>query len=176
MKKKMILLLLVPGFLLGFSMGVKHKDAMIKDQKMTQVGVVVRDIEQASKAWASFLGLEEVPEWSIAAGHESRPTQYKGKPSGATAKLAFFQLENITIELIEPLEGPSTWHDFLETHGPGIHHIAFDVGNMKQTVEQMEQSGIKEEQHGGWGSGEYAYMNGSGSIELIVELLEHYTD
>jgi methylmalonyl-CoA/ethylmalonyl-CoA epimerase len=173
---RLILLLMAPGILLGFSMGIKHRDAMIKNQKMTQVGVVVRDIEKASKAWAAFLGMEEVPEWMIASGHESRPTHFKGNPSGATAKLAFFQLENITVELIEPLEGPSTWHDFLETHGPGIHHIAFEVDNMKHTVPMMEAAGIKEEQHGGWGTGEYAYMNGSGSIELIVELLEHYKD
>ena len=38
----------------------------------------------------------------------------------------------------------------------------------------LEEAGIKEIQHGGWGTGEYAYMDGAGSLELIIELLEHY--
>ena len=161
-------------FILGFSTGKKADRSLIEDKKMTQVGVVVEDIEQASRAWSNFLGIEKVPSINIAAGHDSRPTEFRGDPRNATAKLAFFQLDNITIELIEPLEGPSTWSEFLEEHGPGIHHIAFNVEKMSHSVPLFEQNGIREVQHGGWGTGEYAYMDGLDSLGLIIELLEHY--
>ena len=42
---------------------------------------------------------------------------FRGKPSRGRAKLAFFKLENVTIELIQTLGGHSTWQDFLDKHG-----------------------------------------------------------
>lgn len=174
MKTSLMVIIAASIFLLGFSTARTLDKSLIENKEMTQVGIIVDDIEQASQAWANFLGLEEVPGVSVAKGHESRPTTFRGNPSNSSAKLAFFQLPNLTIELIEPLEGPSTWREFLEEHGPGIHHIAFNVDNMKQSVKLFEDAGIKEVQHGGWGTGEYAYMDGAGSLELIIELLEHY--
>jgi len=176
MKKALYGFIAASLFLLGFTTARKTGESLIDNKKMTQVGIIVEDIEKAARAWTSFLGMEEVPGISIAEGHKSRPTEFRGKPSNATAKLAFFQLDNITIELIEPLEGESTWREYLEEHGPGIHHIAFDIEDMEHTVKLFEKAGIKEVQHGGWGTGEYAYMDGAGSVELIIELLEHYRD
>ena len=86
----------------------KTDEPVISSRVVTQVAVVVRDIDKARSAWAKILGLE-APEVSIAEGHNSRPTMYRGKPSDAKAKLAFFNLENIQIELIQPLGGNSTW-------------------------------------------------------------------
>jgi len=176
MKTSMLVLIAASIFLLGFSVAKKTDASLIENKNMTQVGVIVDDIEKAAQAWSNFLGMDEVPHISVAEGHESRPTVFRGNPSNATARLAFFQLDNITIELIEPLEGSSTWREFLEEHGPGIHHIAFNVDNMEHSVQLFGEVGIKEVQHGGWGTGEYAYMDASGSLELIIELLENYKD
>ena len=174
MKTGIYILAATSIFLLGFSVAKKTDGSLIDNKKMTQVGIIVEDIEMAAEAWSSFLGMEEPPRMSVAEGHESRPTMFKGNPSNAKAKLAFFKLDNITIELIEPLEGPSTWREFLEEKGPGIHHIAFNVEDMARSVQMFGEAGIQEVQHGGWGTGEYAYMDGSGSLELIIELLENY--
>lgn len=173
--KKAITMIMVAGFFaLGFSLGKNKSAALVPEKKMMQVGIIVDDIEAAAKSWSDFLGLAKVPEISIASGHESRPTFYKGEPSEATAKLAFFELDNITIELIEPDGKPSTWQEFLDEHGPGMHHIAFNVDDMEISVKNFENFGIPEIQHGGWGSGEYSYMDASKNLALIVELLEHY--
>ena len=176
MKIGMYVLMAGSIFLLGFSAAKTAEGSLIDNKKMTQVGIIVEDIDKAAEAWSNFLGLDEVPGINIAAGHESRPTAFKGNPSNAKAKLCFFQLDNVTIELIEPVEGNSTWQEFLDEHGPGIHHIAFNVDNMEQSVRLFSEAGIHEIQHGGWGTGEYAYMDASGSLELIIELLENYQD
>ena len=152
----------------------KRSEALIADKQMMQVGIIVEDIEKSAKAWATFLGSEGIPEIIVASGHELNPTEYKGKPSDAKAKLAFFQLDNITVELIEPLGGPSTWQDFLDTKGEGIHHIAFNIMGMEKHIKSFEASGIPMIQHGGWDTGEYGYFEGSNGLTIIVELLEHY--
>ena len=174
MKNSLIAIIIGSFVVLGLTMEQKKSDALIPDKQMMQVGIIVEDIEKSAKAWSSFLGNEKIPEISIATGSEKNPTQYNGQPSDAKAKLAFFKLDNITIELIEPLGGPSTWQEFLDTKGEGIHHIAFDVKGMKNYIENFEDNGIPMIQHGGWETGEYGYFDGSNSLALIIELLEHY--
>ena len=141
---------------------------------MVQVGIIVENIEEAALHWADFLGLEKIPEISTALGSDLNPTAYNGKPTDATARLAFFTLDNITIELIEPDGKPSTWQEFLDTKGTGIHHIAFNVQEMDHYIRSFEEHGIPLVQHGGWDTGEYSYMDGSESLALIIELLENY--
>lgn len=176
MKKTFVVIIAASFFFLGLSLNNPVGKELIPEKKMTQVGIIVEDIESAANAWAALLGLEEVPAVSIASGHASKPTEYRGNATDATAKLAFFRLDNITIELIEPDGNPSTWQEFLDTNGPGIHHIAFNVKDMDAAVKNFDKHGIPEVQHGGWGTGEYAYLDGSKDLALIIELLEHYKD
>lgn len=176
MKKLFVIIIAASFFLLGLTIKKTSEKGLIQEKKMTQVGIIVEDIESAAEAWAAFLGMEEAPAISVASGHDSRPTAYRGKATDATAKLAFFQLDNITIELIEPDGKPSTWQEFLDENGPGIHHIAFQVDEMAPAVKNFEKHGIPEVQHGGWGTGEYAYMDGNTDLALIIELLDNYND
>lgn len=174
MKRLFLAITIVCFFVFGFTIGKKKSEALISDKQMMQVGIIVKDIEISAKAWTKFLGDEEIPEISVATGDEKNPTKYKGKPSDAKAKLAFFNLDNITIELIEPLGGPSTWQEFLDTRGEGVHHIAFNVEGMESYIKNFENNGIPMVQHGGWATGEYGYFDGSNGLALIIELLENY--
>jgi catechol 2,3-dioxygenase-like lactoylglutathione lyase family enzyme len=153
------------------------KERSVKDpvvpKAITQVAVVVRDIDKARNAWAQVLGVDPPPV-SEAEGHVSRPTLYKGKPSDAKAKLAFFAMDNLQIELIQPLGGKSTWQDFLDTHGEGIHHIAFEVKDIEGVEKRFELLGNPTVQLGGWDGGAYSYIDASGDLGCILELLENY--
>ena len=174
MKKSLIALVIASFFMLGLTIGKKKSDALIPQNKMMHVGIIVKDIEKSAANWASFLGLEETPEIHKAGISELVPTEYKGKPSNATARLAFFNLDNITIELIEPVGEQSTWYEFLKTKGEGVHHIAFDVIGMESYIKNFEKNGIPMIQRGGWATGEYSYLDGSNNLALIIELLEQY--
>ncbi|MDZ7721255.1 MAG: VOC family protein [candidate division KSB1 bacterium] len=137
---------------------------------MTQVGLVVRDIEAKSKAWADLLGVD-VPEVIVTDERDKAHTQFKGEPTEARAKLAFFNLDNIQIELIEPIGGPSTWREFLDTHGEGVHHIAFHVDDMQQQVLMLKQKNMNLEQKGDFTGGSYAYIDGQEKLGVLLELL-----
>jgi len=174
MKAPLIVILLISFFILGFTAGKTDGDGMIPERKMMQVGIIVRDIEQKAENWAAFLGLEKTPAIMMASTSERVPTEYRGAPTDASAKLAFIRLENITIELIEPVGDNSTWKEFLEANGEGVHHIAFNVKDMNDRISDFGRSDIPMVQRGGWATGEYAYMDGGENLGLIVELLENY--
>ena len=126
----------------------------------TQVAIVVKDIKKTSKAFAELLSVD-VPQWSITDTEDKAHTRCRGEPTQARAKLAFFDLGSLALELIEPVGGPSTWQNFLDTKGEGIHHIAFNVKNMDERIAAFEAGGVPLEQSGQWDTGRYAYMDGN---------------
>ena len=120
---------------------------------MTQIGIIVRDVETAAKAYADFLNMD-VPAVQWSGEYSEAEQQYKGKPVDSRAKLVFFNLSNIQIELIEPDEGPGTWQKFLDDHGEGVHHIAFEVNGMRQVLSNFENKSVHLEQKGEYEGGE----------------------
>jgi len=175
MKNILVAFILIVGIVsvAFYSEHKKTDNPVITSKNMAQVAIVVKDIDAARNAWAELLGIK-VPEVSIAESNSSRPTLYMGKSSDAKAKLAFVTLENIQIELIEPMGGKSTWQEYLDKHGEGIHHIAFQVKGIDGVEKRFEMQGNPTVQRGGWDGGAYSYIDASKNLGCILELLENY--
>ena len=144
--------------------------------KVVQIGIVVRDVEKAAQSYADFFGAEK-PNISTTETYETAKTEYRGKPTKAQAKLAFFKFENTVIELIEPVGKESTWYEFLDTNGPGVHHIAFDVKGMDDQIKLVEGHGAELVHQGRWTTytgGRYAYMDCTDQLAVAIELLENF--
>ena len=137
---------------------------------MTQVGLIVRDIETRARAWADVLGLP-VPEIIMTDTVDLAHAEYQGEATPARAKLAFFHLGQVDLELIEPIGGPSTWQDQLDQHGESLHHIAFVVQGMKEKVAYLKAKGIPLIQRGDYTGGRYAYVDGRAQLGAVLELL-----
>jgi methylmalonyl-CoA/ethylmalonyl-CoA epimerase len=143
---------------------------------VVQIAVVVRDVEKAAKTWAEFFGME-VPKTSLTDPPEDSHATYRGKPTEARAKLAFLKMDNLQIELIEPVGEPSTWMDFLKANGEGVHHIAFDVKGMNEQIANLGKKGMPLIQFGEWTAytgGCYAYFDSIKQLGVVIELLENY--
>lgn len=139
---------------------------------ITQIGFVVHDIDKTSQAYADFFGVEK-PQWFWTDTQDKAQTEYKGSPSEARAKLAFFDMGSVQLELIEPDEHPSTWRKSLDRNGEGVHHIAFAIQGMKEKVELMEQRGMPLLQKGEYTGGRYAYLDSFRDLKVLIELLEN---
>lgn len=139
---------------------------------MTQIGILVHDIGKVSQAYADFFGLDK-PQISITDTADIARTEYNGAPSAARAKLAFFDMGSLQLELIEPDHEPSTWRDYLNEHGEGVHHIAFVVEGMKEKIMLLEGKGFPLQQKGEYTGGRYAYMDTFKELKVMLELLEN---
>lgn len=136
------------------------------------VGIVVHDIEAKARAWSTLLAVP-VPEILTTAAAEEARTEVLGEPSTAQAKLACFHVDNLQIELIEPIGGPSTWWEHLDRHGDGLHHVAFRVRGMVNTLAALDVAGVPLVQRGEFTGGRDAYVDGISRLGTILELLEH---
>jgi methylmalonyl-CoA epimerase len=188
--KKSILVILIAGLiclaLQGCQQGASCKSKIcpkkaaagkpFEGRKITQVGILVEDVEQSAKLYAAVFGMD-VPEIVLTDPVEISKAQYNGKKTTAQAKLAFFKFENTTIELIEPVGGPSTWKECLDKNGPGVHHIAFDVKGMDNYIELLDKKGAKLVQRGEWAAytgGQYSYVDTTPHLGVMLELLENF--
>ena len=138
----------------------------------TQIGLVVPNIEEAVQAWSTLLGVPQ-PDIVITDTVDRAHTEHNGQSTPARAKLAFFPMGQVTLELIEPIGEPSTWNDQLVQYGPSLHHIAFEIKGMAERVEELAQHGLKLVQRGDYTGGRYAYLDGQQKFGAVIELLEN---
>jgi methylmalonyl-CoA/ethylmalonyl-CoA epimerase len=147
---------------------------MIDGRGPSQVGIVVPDLEAALErydvlwgggAWRCFTyGAGRIPD-----------VRYRGEPGTYSMQFAINQLTP-QIELIQPLEGPSIYHEFLERGGQGLHHLGFWVDSIEEAVSSMAQAGYDCTQAGfGYGldgDGGYAYFETERDFGVILEAIE----
>jgi hypothetical protein len=108
-----------------------------------QIGIVVSDVNKAIKGYSDLL---HVNNWNInyvdtAIGKGSN-FHKNGKPIQAKAKIAWVNFGNVELELIEPQDRHGIYSEFLEEHGPGVHHIMLGTSNYAASLDLMESRNI----------------------------------
>ncbi len=139
---------------------------------VTQIGILVHDIEATSQAWADFFGIDK-PQAIITDTVDIAQTELRGGSTEARAKLAFINAGQLQIELIEPDQNPSTWREHLDEHGEGPHHIAFVIDGMKEKIMTLQGKGMPLIQKGEYTGGRYAYIDSFPQLKVLIELLEN---
>src|SRR2546430_17046949 len=73
-------------------------------------------------------------------------TVLRGIPTYYTMIGAEAHVEPVDVELIQPVEGPSIYKEWLDKHGEGVHHIArMKVGSdAPDLLRQFDALGMKE--------------------------------
>lgn len=114
-----------------------------------QIGVVVADLDKSIQALTEVFGIGPFRsiEWPPPDRTDIK-RHYYGEPGEFTARMAFTELGPVELELIQPLEGESIWADFLRGQGGGIHHIRFNVPDLRPVIEYLDGQGIQAAQTG----------------------------
>jgi hypothetical protein len=121
--------------------------ARVQCKSINQVAIAVWDLEAVTENYWNFLGIGP---WSI---HDWEAPlvfdrTYHGKAVSAREKIALAQVGNVQLELVQPVEGPSIYRDWLEEHGEGLHHLNFLVDDLDKTAEILAGQGFPTLQSG----------------------------
>jgi hypothetical protein len=113
-----------------------------------QIALVVKDVEKAAKEWAELFNVP-VPEIQDHSNRNNPDVTYRGKISNYGMRMAVIEAGNWVIELSQPTGGDSTFQEFLDKHGEGVHHLGFEAGGKRDAiVEELEEKGYKMRQIG----------------------------
>ena len=155
------------GFALGTVLAfqvVQGQEAYPLDGPLNQVGIVVRDIETSSRVFGDVFGVE-VPPPILSRGIPVPP----GRGDAVEVKRTEFTRNNFTIELVEPVGGRGPWHEYLEAHGEGVHHLGFSVEDVGAAVAFLEDRG------GLWVLGargvDFAYVDLEPELGFTIEVM-----
>jgi hypothetical protein len=80
------------------------------------------------------------------------------------------------IELIESIEGPSLYTEWIAEHGFGFHHIGVFTESIPASLEPLTARGLEVSQWGrGYGldgDGGFAYLDSMPELGVVLELIE----
>lgn len=100
---------------------------MIK--RIHHVAIAVSDLDASAAAWGpDGIGLPEE-------GREDVPSQ--------ATRVAMFPVGESRIELVHPMSEDSAIAKHLSKRGAGIHHICFEVDDLRAEMERLKASGLR---------------------------------
>ena len=140
-------------------------------KEITQIGMVVRDLE-AMVDYYKKLGFGPIK----IVEPEYQDQTYRGKPGNFKFRFAQFNIGPLEIEVIDPIKGPTIYHEFLEKNKEGgIHHLGFNTSDMDQKIKEFDSMGIGVIQSGRRDLSRWTYMDTEGIGGIILELYDKKT-
>jgi len=105
-------------------------------KNIDHIGYVVKDVDKATKYYWEVLG---VGPWQFFEfGPQLDEYKYYGKTDKCLLKIAEAKVGNVSIELIEPVYGPSPHRDFLEQRGEGMQHLGILIETPEDAQEMVK--------------------------------------
>jgi methylmalonyl-CoA/ethylmalonyl-CoA epimerase len=141
-------------------------------KRFYQVSYAVCDLGKARQFFEDTMGVKfEVFELTLG------PSEFtlRGKPAELRIRGALGDLpgRGVQLELIEPADDKSIYHEFLARSGPGLHHVAFMVADYGGTKKWLEGLGLKRVQEGISLTGQFSFayfdceFAGASMIEVV---------
>ena len=115
--------------------------------RLVQISYTVRDLEPVMDWWKRVLGVEHFGVTKATAGRDykvlirDQPTSTPFSLRTAMGRLG--PRGEQEIEIIQPVEGPSPYREFLEERGEGLNHVSFLVPDFEPAAERMRASGAQ---------------------------------
>ena len=128
--------------------------------KIEHIGIAVKNIETSNNIFAKLLG---VPSYKM----EEVTTE--------GVLTSFFKIGESKIELLEATREDSPIAKFIEKRGEGIHHIAFDVTDIRAEMARLQSEGftlLNAEPKRGADNKLVCFLHPKGTNGVLVELCQ----
>jgi methylmalonyl-CoA/ethylmalonyl-CoA epimerase len=132
--------------------------------KVEHIGIATEKIDDALAFWRDALGLEVVHTEEVAE---------------QGVRVAMLPVGEPRVELLEPTHEGSPVAKFLQKRGPGIHHVAVRVEDIRASLARLKARGarlIDEEPRVGAGNCLVAFVHPQSAGGVLLELVEHTGD
>src|ERR1051325_240466 len=132
--------------------------------KIDHIGIATNSIEEMASLYRDALGLSVTETEEVAS---------------QKVRVAMLPIGQSRIELLEATSDDSPISKFLSKRGPGIHHIALRVDDIRATLADLKSKGarlIDDAPRAGAGGCLVAFIHPSSTGGVLLELVEHPKD
>ena len=142
----------------------------MKLEHLLQVGIVTDNVERSVEEFKKF-GFDQ---WTVMPFEPSMipGLTINGEVSDLRFNGAMYREDGLEIELIEPVSD-SPFKDWLNEHGPGVHHLAFKPkGGYEAFMEEYKANGYKSliDALDGTKTGGFSYLDTYDQLGFFVEI------
>jgi methylmalonyl-CoA/ethylmalonyl-CoA epimerase len=100
----------------------------MKPTHIEHIGIAVSNLDESIAYYEKVLGLECYAIEEVA---------------DQKVRTAFFKVGDTKIELLESTDPEGPIGKYIEKKGPGIHHLAFAVKNVEESLKHAEKEGVR---------------------------------
>ena len=142
-------------------------------QTPVQIAWVTRDLDATEKALTTLLGAKK---WVRMPDVHFGPDAciYRGRPADFVAGISLSYAGDMQLELIAPVTGESIYTEFLDSGGPGLHHICVEAETteaFETALRDADQQGTPVVQQGVMPGGmRFAYVSASQAGVPSIEI------
>jgi methylmalonyl-CoA/ethylmalonyl-CoA epimerase len=130
-------------------------------RRISHLGLAVRDLDAAIRLYEGVFGLKASRRWVAEADRMEAAT---------------FQVDELEIELMQPLDEDSPIGRFIARRGEGIHHIAYKVDDVAGALHRARDAGMQtidqEPRLGGDGRTRIGFLHPKSTFGVLTELEE----
>jgi methylmalonyl-CoA/ethylmalonyl-CoA epimerase len=127
---------------------------------LDHVGVAVEDIDAALAVYRDALGM---------------PLVHRETVSEQGVDAALLEVGDSHIELLQPLGPETTVGKFLARKGPGLHHVAYRVTSVEETLKSLSAAGVRlidERPRTGIRGSQVAFLHPSSTGGVLTEIVQ----
>lgn len=141
---------------------------------IAQVAFVVEDLDKTVEMYHQTFGIGP---WHFYTYGKPlvKKMSYYGKPCEYKMRVALSYFGPMRVELIEMVEGPTVYADFVKEHGFGVQHLGVLVDDMEVALAQAKEAGFTMIMDGSGfgpdGDGHYAYLDTEKEYGVTYELI-----
>ena len=128
--------------------------------KIEHIGIAVKDLNNSNELFKKLFGQ---------AHYKTEEVQSEG------VNTSFFQIGENKIELLVATNPDSPIAKFIEKKGEGIHHIAFDVADIRSEMKRLEGEGfvlLNQEPKQGADNKLVCFLHPKGTNGVLIELCQ----
>ena len=128
--------------------------------KVEHIGIAVKNLENSNKLFTSLFGKD---------AYKTEKVDLEGVDT------SFFKIGNTKIELLEATTPDSAIAKFVENRGEGLHHIAFEVDDIRAEMKRLKEEGftiLRDEPREGADNKLVCFIHPKSANGVLVELCQ----
>ena len=140
---------------------------------LVQICVVVRDLDVTMKNYVEIAGIGP---WAV---YDFGPPDVtnilvRGKPANFRVKLALTWTKDRMWEIIQPVDGPSPYQEFIDRRGEGMHHTLVQHAGHKfdEAVAHFRAQGCETLMTFEFRGIRFAFIDATEQLKMYIEILD----
>ncbi|NNF20912.1 MAG: methylmalonyl-CoA epimerase [Saprospiraceae bacterium] len=129
-------------------------------KKVEHIGIAVKNLAESNHLFESLFG---------------KAAYKKETVEAESVSTSFFRVGDTKIELLEASDPDSAISKFIEKRGEGIHHIAFEVDDIRSEMKRLKEEGftlLRDEPFKGADNKLVCFLHPKSVNHVLVELCQ----